>query len=279
MLASKSNHASCVKFLLHHGALLTLRDKDGLTALTLAIRAGSKETAELLAETVQGQLIGRNYYHAGQGFGIGNGAMGGEGTAIFPPPSAQVFGLAASPQQMAQEEFDKSTNFLVAVTEQLRRYITHGKQAVYENGKQEGQGGRMDGMKPLAASASSPLHLGTPLASIPRSSSSYFNSLPSIAASPRNAPPERMSEATSATTHAAGAFRPTPTTAAAGVPPILTSSANPVASHDAHATDGIPYSALASTRMPQMSPTSGTGDSWSFLPISATTAQSTANAR
>jgi hypothetical protein len=218
MLASKSNHLSCVKFLLQHGALLNLRDKDGLTALTLAIRSNSKDCAELLAETIQGHSLSRAFH-----FGGGGG---------LPAPSAQAFGLQASPQQMAQEEFDVSTNFLVQVTEQLRLYLLHGKQAVYD--AVQVLNDRHAELKPLATSASSPMQLNSPLASIPRSSS-YFNSfpspasgaqvsvtsirglesLPAIAASPRNA--ANHVGVTTATPPPV-AFRPPPTSIHLTVP-------------------------------------------------------------
>lgn len=217
MLSAKSNHLSCVKLLLHHGALLNLRDKDGLTALTLAIRSGSRDTAELLAETIQGHSLSRNFHfgggllynmstvnppstsggvhggvHGSVGTGVGRSSLSADldgSNLLFPTPSAQVFGLTASPQQMAQEEFDKSTNFLVGVADQLRRYIVHGKQAAYDtlNVKVSPTNAPGDTTRSLelpshAAPGSSPLHLTTPLATIPRSSS-YFNSFPSPATS------------------------------------------------------------------------------------------------
>jgi ankyrin repeat protein len=185
MLAAKSNHLSCVKFLLQHGALLNLRDKDGLTALTLAIRSHSKDTAELLAETIQGHSLARGFHGTGH-FAAGSGAHGS--SAAHDGPSAGVFGLLKSPHQQAAEEFASSTEFLGQVAEQLRNFLVHGKQAVYEalaakqtQQQQSSSGGGTQELtiKTLPTSASSPMHLGSPLSNLPRSSS-YFSSFSSF---------------------------------------------------------------------------------------------------
>lgn len=316
MLAAKSNHLSCVKLLLHHGALLNLRDKDGLTALTLAIRSGSRDTAEILAETIQGHsMSSRNFYfgsfsnqgglHPNSFNQAANGAASADNAIDnFATPSAQVFGLAASPQQMAQEEFDKSTNFLVAVSEQLRRYILLGKQAAYDGSQSSSlESSRMD-LKPLSTSASS---LGTPLSSIPRSSSSYFNSLASMQSnnSPYSladssplpsivspAPPsgiskrEPMVNNTTPTAAAATAFRATHmngTNNQPSIPSIAIKQPIPPSSSSTDSTGSASFNLHSSPlidpsysshlpRLPSMSPTSNggvgvNGDLWSFMPI------------
>jgi hypothetical protein len=59
MLAARAGHKHIVQYLLENGALPHVKDKDGINAMILAIRAGRQDCAELLAGALdQGSRVG-----------------------------------------------------------------------------------------------------------------------------------------------------------------------------------------------------------------------------
>jgi ankyrin repeat protein len=52
MLAARAGHKGIVQYLLENGALPHVKDKDGINAMILAIRAGRQDCAELLASAL-----------------------------------------------------------------------------------------------------------------------------------------------------------------------------------------------------------------------------------
>jgi len=267
MLAAKSNHVLCVKLLLQHGALLNLRDKDGTTALTMAIRCGARESAELLAETMQGHAIHRGglpfAFHTPtfpHGAMLGNmHATGTNGTA-----GSQLLTMHQSPYQVAAEEFEQNTTFLKQLIEQMQQLLVHGKQAAIDAMVKQAQqrpastipGGvataattdisphtlRTSTSLPSIAPAPSSLHMSAPLPSLPRSSS-YVNSFPSPAPSPNpllvSAPSAAAAAAATAPILPQPAKRPPYPPAAAGLTVTINHSKTDGTHHDEQGkTDG-----------------------------------------